>query len=95
MSPSEAPEGRKPFSAIEEEEGTAGGLQGNCTFRDGGLSPPEGASHVPHLPPGGQHQPALPLLPSSALCYADRATPFPELVTASLEHRDRAFVPLK
>ena len=65
MSPSEAPEGRKPFSALEEEEGTAGGLQGNCgTFRAGGLSLPEGAGHVPHLPSWGP-APASPASPAS------------------------------
>lgn len=48
-SPPEAPGGRKSFTAAEEEEGTAGGLQGHCGPFSIGLSLPEGAGQVPHI----------------------------------------------
>lgn len=64
-SPSEAPAGRKSFSATKEEEGTAGGLQGNCGTFSVGLSLSEGAGHVPHpaLLGASTSQPRLSPLP--------------------------------
>lgn len=75
--PSEAPASRKSFNAMKEEEGTAGGQQGNCgIFRDG-FSLPEGAGPAPH-------QQALPLQPASALLHDVRSTPLQEWVTVPL-----------